>query len=174
MPTMTSLPTLSYSLLSDIQMRRKLRELGIPWDGNKQAMSRRHTEWRNLVNANCDSSNPKSKPDLLRELSNWERTQNSTNHSYAAKATKLSVMDKEFDRDNWSVNHNSDFQSLIAAARTKAKPGSKADHKVSEDKGIVSNHNSVESSKPNGTAEDPPGIPPSSQMSMVELTHHED
>lgn len=118
---MNSLPTLSYTLLNDLQLRRRLRELGIPCDGNKQIMSRRHTEWRNLVNANCDSSNCKSKTELLKELNQWERIQNYTNHPQIGKTTKNLVMEKDFDRDNWSSSHGVDFQNLIAAAKSKAK-----------------------------------------------------
>jgi E3 ubiquitin-protein ligase RAD18 len=66
---------LNYSLLKEGPMRKKMDELGLPGFGSKQLMVRRHTEWVNLWNANCDSSNPRSKRELLQDLDTWERTQ---------------------------------------------------------------------------------------------------
>ena len=87
----------------------------------------RHTEWRNLVNANCDSSSPKSKKVLLQDLKEWERAQGFSRANGAWKLNRNSnVMEKDFDRGAWSQNHGSDFRSLIAQARSKAK-------KVAED-----------------------------------------
>jgi E3 ubiquitin-protein ligase RAD18 len=134
---MKPLPTITYQLLSETQLRKKLRELGIPADGNKQSMMKRHTEWRNLVNANCDSSKPKSKSDLLRELQQWERTQNVATNSSASKSNKHSVMEKDFDRDAWSTSHSNDFQSLIAAARAKKKVDNTSEEKSLQSSKIV-------------------------------------
>ena len=133
---MNPLPTLSYTLLSDNHLRKKLRELGIPPDGNKQTMSRRHTEWRNLVNANCDSSSSKTKAELLKELNQWERIQNYTNHSQIGKTGKNIVMEKNFDRDDWSSSHSVDFQALISAARSKSKEKMQQESEKSEDNGV--------------------------------------
>lgn len=86
-------------------------------------MIRRHTEWRNLVNANCDSSNPKSKRELLQDLKEWEKAQGNGNvGSGTFKQNKGTlVMEKDFDRDAWSQNHGTNFRDLIARARAKAK-----------------------------------------------------
>ena len=85
-------------------------------------MVRRHTEWRNLVNANCDASNPKSKRDLLQILKDWEKAQGTVTVNGTARSTKgSSVMEKDFNRDAWSTSHVSDFRGLIAQARAKAK-----------------------------------------------------
>ncbi|KAJ6068996.1 hypothetical protein N7499_010883 [Penicillium canescens] len=69
------IPAINYSILKDNSLRKKLRDLGIPEWGPKPLLQRRHTEWMNLWNANCDSKNPKSKRVLLSELDIWERTQ---------------------------------------------------------------------------------------------------
>ena len=109
-----------------------MRELGIPPEGSKQAMIRRHTEWRNLVNANADSSSPKSKIELLRELSQWEKVQN-LGSSNLGTAKNTSVMEKNFDRDTWSKDHASDFRDLIALAHTKNKARSANEAKPLEE-----------------------------------------
>ena len=120
---MVRLPQLNYSLLKDTALRKKLSELGIPNGGPKDLLIRRHTEWVNLVNANCDSLKPKTKRELVHELESWDRTQgrqilNNCNEAGSAS----SVMSKKFDGAAWASNHGNNFQALIAQARRKVKP----------------------------------------------------
>ncbi|KAF2754517.1 DNA repair protein rad18 [Pseudovirgaria hyperparasitica] len=109
------LPQLNYSILKDIALRKKLQELGIPAWGPKQLLARRHTEWINLWNSNCDSSRPRKKSELLRELDQWERSQGGHTRDSAIP----SVMRKDFDGKSWAQDNSDQFQSLIAAARAK-------------------------------------------------------
>lgn len=102
-------------------MRKKLRDLGIPDWGQKQLLQRRHTEWMNLWNANCDSKNPKSKRILLQELDIWERTQGGHAAAPSPFTTSNNVMRKDFDPNEWSNNHDDDFKRLIADARKKSE-----------------------------------------------------
>lgn len=111
------LPTINYAMLSETQLRKKLKELGIPNVGNKVLLQKRHTEWLNLWNSNCDSRNPRPKRDLLRDLDTWERTQG---RQIANNPGPSGVMIKDFDRDHYVRSHKSDFDSLIAQARAKA------------------------------------------------------
>ncbi|KAK1093233.1 E3 ubiquitin-protein ligase rad18 [Friedmanniomyces endolithicus] len=74
-PPRERLAELNYSLLKELPMRKKLEEIGIPGWGSKQLMIKRHTEWVNLWNADCDSDHPRSKRELLQDLETWERTQ---------------------------------------------------------------------------------------------------
>ncbi|KAL4807572.1 Postreplication repair E3 ubiquitin-protein ligase rad18 [Aspergillus unguis] len=112
------LPVINYSLLKDTVLRRKLKDLGIPNWGPRPLLQRRHTEWMNLWNANCDSKSPKPKRDLLRELDVWERTQGG--HSTTPTDQTSSVMRKDFDVGEWSTNYDTDFKTLIANARKKS------------------------------------------------------
>lgn len=120
---MERLPQLNYSLLKENALRKKLSEIGIPNGGPKALLVRRHVEWVNLVNANCDSTRPRSKRELLHELDIWDKTQGRqilTNT--AGGSSTSSVMNKDFDGAAWAASHDQDFQSLIARARRKAKP----------------------------------------------------
>jgi E3 ubiquitin-protein ligase RAD18 len=107
---------LNYSLLKEGAMRKKMDELGLPGFGSKQLMVRRHTEWVNLWNANCDSSSPRSKRELLQDLDTWERTQGGRapvmNQGYG-------IMRKDFDGDGWANKNKVDFARLIADAKRK-------------------------------------------------------
>ncbi|PLB51211.1 putative Postreplication repair E3 ubiquitin-protein ligase rad18 [Aspergillus steynii IBT 23096] len=112
------LPVINYSILKENVLRKKLKDLGIPNWGPRPLIQRRHTEWMNLWNANCDSKTPKSKRELLNELDVWERTQGG--NAAAPMETANSVMRKDFDSAAWSTDHDSDFKRLIANARKRS------------------------------------------------------
>ncbi|CZT15449.1 related to postreplication repair protein RAD18 [Ramularia collo-cygni] len=105
---------LNYSMLTDSAMAKKLKEGGIPSWGNKKLMTSRHREWVNIWNANCDSTQPRAKRDLLHDLDIWERTQGGK-----APTSNSSLMRKDFDGDAHSKLHHDDFSRLIADARRK-------------------------------------------------------
>ncbi|SLM33998.1 dna repair protein [Lasallia pustulata] len=116
------LPKLNYTILKDTALKRKLAELGIPNWGNKALLTRRHSEWVNLWNANCDSSKPRTKRELLHELDSWERSQGGLASSLVGGVNSgSSIMKKDFDGSAWAANHNEDFQRLIAKARPKPR-----------------------------------------------------
>ncbi|KAJ5990371.1 hypothetical protein N7522_010578 [Penicillium canescens] len=115
------IPAINYSILKDNSLRKKLRDLGIPEWGPKPLLQRRHTEWMNLWNANCDSKNPKSKRVLLSELDIWERTQGGHAATPSPFLSSSNVMRKDFNANEWSTNHDDDFKRLIANARKKSE-----------------------------------------------------
>ncbi|CAL5873250.1 uncharacterized protein PFLUO_LOCUS7519 [Penicillium psychrofluorescens] len=132
------IPAMNYSILKDVVLRRKLRDLGIPDWGARQLLQRRHTEWMNLWNANCDSKNPKSKRDLLQELDVWERTQGGHAAAPSLFVANNPVMRKDFNAADWSTSHDGDFKRLIANARKRNDaavrstiPGASAAHEES-------------------------------------------
>ncbi|KAJ5102159.1 hypothetical protein NUU61_004381 [Penicillium alfredii] len=134
------IPAMNYSILKETTLRKKLRELGIPEWGPRVLLQRRHTEWMNLWNANCDSKFPKSKRDLLHELDVWERTQGGNVAAPSPFVSTGTVMRKDFNAAEWSANHDDDFKRLIANARKRNDaivrstiPGASAASSGSED-----------------------------------------
>lgn len=118
------LPTINYSLLNETTLRRKLRDLGIPNIGNKETMRKRHLEWMNLWNANCDSLQPVSKQKLLKELDTWERNlgrDERQRQTVASSGGGSGVMEKEFDREGYMKREKDDFADLIQRARESRK-----------------------------------------------------
>lgn len=112
------LPQLNYSLLKENALRKKMIELGIPSGGHKALLIRRHTEWVNLVNANYDSSRPRTKRELLQALYEWDRSQGRVIPNGLGHVTNPnSLMRKDFDTAAWGTVHNKDFQRLIQEAR---------------------------------------------------------
>lgn len=128
------LPTINYSLYTETSLRKKLKELGIPSHGNKELMRKRHTEWMNLWNANCDSSLPKTKQALLRELDTWERTLGRQLERGVASATS-GVMVKDFDRDGWVKSQKGEFDDLIKKARKQRKTADSVQEQRSRQEG---------------------------------------
>ncbi|KAI9797662.1 MAG: hypothetical protein M1825_005721 [Sarcosagium campestre] len=115
---LTPLPKLNYSLYREALLRKKLTELGIRPSGTKPLMEKRHTEWVNLWNANCDADNPRTKRELLHELDTWERSQGGLAAVPAGGTDKgAGVMKKDFDGDTWARKHSNDFRKLVESAR---------------------------------------------------------
>ncbi|KAK4984632.1 E3 ubiquitin-protein ligase rad18 [Elasticomyces elasticus] len=127
------LPEMNYSLLKDNALRKKLQELGIPAWGSKGLMMKRHIEWINLWNSNCDSSRPRPKRELLHDLEVWERTQGGRVPDGVINGAGggSSVMKKDFDGAEWAASNRDDFKKLIEEAKRKKStaepaPGSKS------------------------------------------------
>jgi hypothetical protein len=117
-PKTERLAHLNYSLLRETALRKKLVELGIPSVGSRQQLERRHIEWVTLWNANCDSSKPRKKSELLNELDVWEKTQGMrAPYLSSSLNTGSQVLSKDFDGAGWAAKHGQSFRDLIAAAR---------------------------------------------------------
>ncbi|KIH92255.1 Postreplication repair E3 ubiquitin-protein ligase rad-18 [Sporothrix brasiliensis 5110] len=152
-PPPERLPSVSYSLLNDGALRKKMAALGLATSGSRQLLERRHKEWTTIWNANCDSARPKRKADLLHDMDIWERTVGGggagggltgsmlggrgatlTSRTVAAATQQAAqIKDKEFDGAAWSAKHSTSFQDLIANAR-KSRLKSQANADEKEDK----------------------------------------
>ncbi|NXX35572.1 RAD18 ligase, partial [Nicator chloris] len=62
-----------YNLLSDRDLRRKLKEHGLSTSGTRQQLIRRHQEFVHMYNAQCDSLKPKSVAEVVKELEKNEK-----------------------------------------------------------------------------------------------------
>ena len=107
--------------MKDTALKKKLVDLGIPAWGTRALLIRRHSEWVNLVNANCDAARPRTKRELLQDLDVWERSQGGLAGNGNGSSDGVgTVMKKDFDGAAWASNHDTDFQRLIAQARRKS------------------------------------------------------
>ncbi|XP_077849473.1 E3 ubiquitin-protein ligase RAD18 isoform X2 [Macaca mulatta] len=62
------LPKTVYNLLSDRDLKKKLKEHGLSIQGNKQQLIKRHQEFVHMYNAQCDALHPKSGKKHKREF----------------------------------------------------------------------------------------------------------
>jgi E3 ubiquitin-protein ligase RAD18 len=112
------LPHVNFSVLKDQALRKKLQDHGLNAGGTRQMLEKRYMEWMTLWNANCDSTKPKSKIQLQRELDVWERTQGPK--IWGGRPDGVQIKDKDFDGNAWATKHDDSFRDLIAKARKKA------------------------------------------------------
>lgn len=117
------LPSLSYSMLKDQALRKKLGDLGISNQGPRLLLEKRHKEWVTLWNANCDAAKPKRRSELLHDLDMWERTQGG--RAPVARGPAVVIKDKDFDGSAWAAKHDSSFKDLIANARRSTSQAKK-------------------------------------------------
>ncbi|POR32350.1 Postreplication repair E3 ubiquitin-protein ligase rad18 [Tolypocladium paradoxum] len=112
------LPALSYSMLKEQALRKKMAELGISSQGPRGLLEKRHKEWITLWNANCDAARPKRRSELLQDLDIWERTQGGRAPTTSKTIqTAAAIKDKDFDGTAWAAKHDSSFKDLIASAK---------------------------------------------------------
>ncbi|NWU85680.1 RAD18 ligase, partial [Onychorhynchus coronatus] len=62
-----------YNLLSDRDLKKKLKEHGLSTSGTRQQLIRRHQEFVHMYNAQCDSLSPKSVAEVVKELERNEK-----------------------------------------------------------------------------------------------------
>ncbi|KAL9838756.1 E3 ubiquitin-protein ligase RAD18 isoform 2-T2 [Geothlypis trichas] len=62
-----------YNLLSDRELRKRLKELGLSSSGTRQQLIKRHQEFVHMYNAQCDSLHPKSVAEVVKELEKNEK-----------------------------------------------------------------------------------------------------
>ncbi|KAF9431647.1 E3 ubiquitin-protein ligase rad18 [Entomortierella beljakovae] len=73
-PEPKRIPKLTYSVLNDKQLRKKLQEHGLNTHGDKQLMQKRHAEYVTIFNANCDATRPQTNAQLMKSMEIWERS----------------------------------------------------------------------------------------------------
>ncbi|NXA05544.1 RAD18 ligase, partial [Sapayoa aenigma] len=62
-----------YNLLSDRDLKKKLKEHGLSTFGTRQQLIKRHQEFVHMYNAQCDSLNPKPVAEVVKELEKNEK-----------------------------------------------------------------------------------------------------
>ncbi|NXF81742.1 RAD18 ligase, partial [Sclerurus mexicanus] len=67
------MPKVVYNLLSDRDLKKKLKEHGLSTLGTRQQLIKRHQEFVHMYNAQCDSLNPKSVTEVVKELEKNEK-----------------------------------------------------------------------------------------------------
>ncbi len=175
---MERLPQLNYSLMNDNALRKKLTGLGIPNGGPRTLLEKRHMEWVNLVNANCDSNRPRMKRELLRDLDVWDRSQGrQISNGISGSNDGNAIMRKDFDSVTWAANHNDDFQRLISQARPKHVINDQSNTKtaVTTDCPSTFDHSHIDQSRSFNTqcvyVSDDPSEQPLSNRTMVPDAH---
>ncbi|XP_051563522.1 E3 ubiquitin-protein ligase RAD18-like isoform X3 [Myxocyprinus asiaticus] len=71
-----AMPKLLYTLISVPKLKKMLKECHMSTQGNRDQLIRRHQEFTQIYNAQCDALNPKSAEEIAKEVENNERMRN--------------------------------------------------------------------------------------------------
>ncbi|XP_054450948.1 E3 ubiquitin-protein ligase RAD18 [Pteronotus mesoamericanus] len=116
------LPKTVYNLLSDRDLKKKLKEHGLSIQGNKQQLIKRHQEFVHMYNAQCDALHPKSAAEIVQEIENMEKTRMRLEASKLNESVMVFTKDqteKEIDEihSTYRKKHQSEFQLLVDQAK---------------------------------------------------------
>ncbi|XP_035212974.1 E3 ubiquitin-protein ligase RAD18-like isoform X2 [Stegodyphus dumicola] len=109
-----TLPKLVYHLLSEKEIKKKLKEHGLNTVGDRQTLIKRHKSFLTLYNANCDALNPKPVTEIIREIECQELEERLNEQPKTVQVNKKSdpaVIEKE--HESYAKRHQSQFNTLI-------------------------------------------------------------
>ncbi|KAM9593153.1 E3 ubiquitin-protein ligase RAD18 [Trichechus inunguis] len=116
------LPKIVYNLLSDRDLKKKLKQHGLSIQGNKQQLIKRHQEFVHMYNAQCDALHPKSAAEIVQEIENMEKTRMRLEASKLNETIMVFTKDqteKEIDEIHsiYRKKHQNEFQLLVSQAK---------------------------------------------------------
>ncbi|XP_051874648.1 E3 ubiquitin-protein ligase RAD18 isoform X2 [Pristis pectinata] len=119
------LPKLVYNLLSDRDLKKKLKECGLSTQGSKAQLVKRHQEFIQMYNSQCDSLNPKSAKDIAKEIEKNEKTRAQLETKMVENALKFTKDQSEEEinviHKEYREKHKEQFQQLITEVRNRWK-----------------------------------------------------
>ncbi|NXU12209.1 RAD18 ligase, partial [Pardalotus punctatus] len=112
------MPKVVYNLLSDRDLRKKLKEHGLSTSGTRQQLIKRHQEFVHMYNAQCDSLNPKSVAEVVKELEKNEKIRVQLECNKPSENSLTFTKDqteKEIDEIHaeYRNKHRSEFKFLV-------------------------------------------------------------
>ncbi|XP_051837379.1 E3 ubiquitin-protein ligase RAD18 isoform X1 [Antechinus flavipes] len=121
-----TMPKVVYNLLSDRDLRKKLKEHGLSSQGNKQQLIRRHQEFVHMYNAQCDSLHPKSVAEIVKEIENMEKTRvqlESNKLNENVMVFTKNQTEKEIDdiHSKYRKEHQNEFKLLVDEVKSRCK-----------------------------------------------------
>ncbi|XP_068108880.1 E3 ubiquitin-protein ligase RAD18 isoform X2 [Hyperolius riggenbachi] len=115
-----------YNLLSERDLRKRLKEAGLSTHGTKQQMIRRHQDYVQMYNSQCDALEPKSAAEIIRELEENEKIRSSLEAKQESAMTfKKEQSEEEIDEIHlqYRKKHKSEFQQLLDQVKGRWKNG---------------------------------------------------
>ncbi|KAG7173072.1 E3 ubiquitin-protein ligase RAD18-like [Homarus americanus] len=126
-PRRKPLTKLVYSLLSEKQMRQKVKDLGLSFCGDKQALVNRHRRYVTLYNAECDEAEPRPVQELVKQLDREEKEKSRVTTSQSIftynRKTAPEIIEKE--QKNYIKKNNDHFVQLISDVKRRQKEAKK-------------------------------------------------
>ncbi|XP_010001657.1 PREDICTED: E3 ubiquitin-protein ligase RAD18 [Chaetura pelagica] len=131
-----------YNLLSDRDLKKKLKEHGLSTQGTRQQLIKRHQEFVHMYNAQCDALNPKSVAEVVKELERNEkiRVQLECNKSSEKSLTfTKDQTEEEIDEihTDYRNKHRNEFQFLVDQVKNRWKKSGKRKTESAQNKEVT-------------------------------------
>ncbi|KFQ27217.1 E3 ubiquitin-protein ligase RAD18, partial [Mesitornis unicolor] len=131
-----------YNLLSDRDLKKKLKEHGLSTCGTRQQLIKRHQEFVHMYNAQCDSLNPKSVAEVVKELEKNEKIRVQLESKRTGENSLTFTKDQteeEIDEihANYRSKHRSEFQFLVDQVNNRWTKSGKRKTESDQNKGAI-------------------------------------
>ncbi|NXN54728.1 RAD18 ligase, partial [Rynchops niger] len=131
-----------YNLLSDRDLRKKLKEHGLSTHGTRQQLIKRHQEFVHMYNAQCDSLNPKSVAEVVKELEKNEKIRVQLEMNKTGENSLTFTKDQteeEIDEihTDYRNKHRSEFQFLVDQVNNRWKKSGRRKPESAQNKEVV-------------------------------------
>ncbi|NXV40992.1 RAD18 ligase, partial [Uria aalge] len=131
-----------YNLLSDRDLRKKLKEHGLSTHGTRQQLIKRHQEFVHMYNAQCDSLNPKSVAEVVKDLEKNEKIRVQLEMNKTGENSLTFTKDQtqeEIDEihTDYRNKHRGEFQFLVDQVNNRWKKSGKRKTESAENKEVT-------------------------------------
>ncbi|KAM6344969.1 E3 ubiquitin-protein ligase RAD18 isoform 2-T2 [Alca torda] len=128
-----------YNLLSDRDLRKKLKEHGLSTHGTRQQLIKRHQEFVHMYNAQCDSLNPKSVAEVVKDLEKNEKIRGQLEMNKTGENSLTFTKDQtqeEIDEihTDYRNKHRGEFKFLVDQVNNRWKKSGKRKTESAENK----------------------------------------
>ncbi|XP_065937906.1 micronuclear linker histone polyprotein [Magallana gigas] len=122
-PKRKPMAKLVYNLMSERDIKKKLKEVGLSTAGDKKTLVRRHHDFVMLYNSECDALKPKSVQEIVKEVEKTEniRNRSRTDHSRLLIEKNSSPATIEKAQKIYMKKHKSHFSDLIAETKKRMR-----------------------------------------------------
>ncbi|KAF9354708.1 E3 ubiquitin-protein ligase rad18 [Mortierella sp. NVP85] len=143
---------LAYSVLTEKQLRKKLQELGLATNGDKQLMMKRHAEYVTIFNANCDATRPQTTAQLMKAMERWERINEQDTIAKEAQKRTLEAQQRKHqmelalkktkaaEQEVFDVTVDENTEDTVNTTTPPSSQGSASNGSGSSSNGPVLNH----------------------------------
>ncbi|XP_030314353.1 E3 ubiquitin-protein ligase RAD18 [Calypte anna] len=131
-----------YNLLSDRDLKKKLKEHGLCTQGTRHQLIRRHQEFVLMYNAQCDSLTPKSVTEVVKELEKNEKIRIQLECNKTSEKSLTFTKDQteeEIDEihTDYRNKHRNEFHFLVDQVKSRWKKSGKRKTESAQNKGEV-------------------------------------
>nr|XP_034315557.1 uncharacterized protein LOC105336737 isoform X2 [Crassostrea gigas] len=135
-PKRKPMAKLVYNLMSERDIKKKLKEVGLSTAGDKKTLVRRHHDFVMLYNSECDALKPKSVQEIVKEVEKTEniRNRSRTDHSRLLIEKNSSPATIEKAQKIYMKKHKSHFSDLIAETKKRMREQRMKQKRTSEGK----------------------------------------